>query len=366
MGIKYNETERNYEVTYYKRHPISRMPVRAARKGIKSKAEANRVYAELILQVEGNLKESTVPTWHMLIERYLQSCRERDISMKTIENYSLCLNAHTKAWSNRLVDSITSEEIRALIKERVGERSKSHQKNLLKFIRGVFVYAVDAGILQRNPTPTMKFKLGDKIKRVLSEEQIRIFLNRAKDLESEWYPHWAMAVYTGMRNGELYALTWDKVSFEKKLILVSSSWNNVDGYKSTKSEDDRYVGIAPPLMTILKELKLQSADSAFVLPRIDKWDEGEQARELRMFLIGIGLPPVRFHDLRASWATVLLTKGVEPIKVMMLGGWKDIKTMMIYARKQGVDVKGVVDCLDLHNPALEVAQVLHFDVSSKS
>jgi Zn-finger protein len=31
-----------------------------------------------------------------------------------------------------------------------------------------------------------------------------------------------------------------------------------------------------------------------------------------------------------------------------MGGWKDLETMMIYARKAGVDIKGAMDCLNLH------------------
>lgn len=114
------------------------------------------------------------------------------------------------------------------------------------------------------------------------------------------------------------------------------------------------------LVPILKELKLSGGDSNFVLPRIDKWDKGEQARELRMFLSGLGLPAIRFHDLRATWATLLLSKGVEPIKVMIMGGWKDLTTMQFYVRKAGVDIKGITQCLDLHNPSTESAKVLDF------
>ena len=89
-------------------------------------------------------------------------------------------------------------------------------------------------------------------------------------------------------------------------------------------------------------------ESNFVLPRIDKWDRGEQARELRMFLAGLGLPQVRFHDLRATWATIMLSNGVPPIKVMNMGGWKDMKTMMIYTRMSGVSIRGITDDLSLH------------------
>ena len=100
-------------------------------------------------------------------------------------------------------------------------------------------------------------------------------------------------------------------------------------------------------MPLLKELEKKQSDSVYVLPRIDKWDKGEQARELRMLLVAIGLPQIRFHDLRASWATIMLSKAVEPIKVMAMGDWRDIKTMQGYIRKAGVNIKGITEKLDL-------------------
>ena len=118
------------------------------------------------------------------------------------------------------------------------------------------------------------------------------------------------------------------------------------------------VEIAPGLVPILQELKARSCGSQFVLPRINRWESGEQARELGVFLKSLGLPVIRFHDLRATWATMLLSKGVEPIKVMKMGGWKDLETMMIYARKAGVDIRGSTDCLNLHGPEGESGKVL--------
>lgn len=363
MGVKFDSKSNTWSVSYSKRHPLTRIPCSLRRKGIKSQAEAKRIEHMLVIHVEKKLHELIVSKWPVLVERYCKASLEQGMTKKTVDNYHICLKAHTfPAWSERTIDSITTEEIRLLIKDRVGERSVSHQKNLLKFIRRVFVFAVESGDLVRNPTPNMKFKIGDKIKRVLTEAQTKIFLGKAKELEAEWYPHWAMAIYTGMRNGELYALTWDKVNLDNRQILIDCSWNNKDGFKSTKSGDDRMIEIAMPLLTMLKELKLKSYDSNFVLPRVDAWDRGYQATVLRMFLMGIGLSPVRFHDLRATWATIMLSKGVEPIKVMKMGGWKDLKTMMIYARKAGVDIRGMTDCLDLHDPTVRTAQVLNLPV----
>ena len=350
MAIKLDEKSKTYTVSYSKRHPVTRRPYSLRRTKVKTKAEAKRVYSELVVLVHEKLKESVMPNWKRLVDEYFMYLFDSDVSTKTAESYSYGLRAHTKDWNVRLIDSIISLEIRSLVKENLSERSTSHQKNVLKYIRGAFNYALEKGYIDRNPTPQMKFRIGDKIKNVLTEEQVKTFLNQARIMNSEWYPIWVMALYTGMRNGELYALTWDKVNLENNKILVDCSWNNKDGYKDTKSGDDRIIDIAPNLTFLLKELKLNSFDSNFVLPRIDKWDKGRQADDLRMFLEGCGLPRIRFHDLRATWATIMLSKGIAPIKVMAMGGWKDLKTMQIYIRKAGVNVDGISARLDLHSP----------------
>ena len=347
LGVK-KSSDGTFTVTYSKRHPITRQPVSRARKGIKSIGEANRVYADLVVAVSDKLKKIVIPTWSVLLEKYLiQIDRENELTKGTVYKRDKVLKRHTlEAWGDRCVDEITGQEIRDLLEARLPDASESHRKFFIKGIRAVFQYAVEGGIVNRNPTPMLKFKVSDKIKSVLNEEQILILLRRAAELEWEWYPHYAVALYTGLRSGEMYALTWDKVNLEKRQILVNCSWSSKDGFKSTKSGDDRVVEIPKPLLPVLAELKLQSAGSDFVLPRLWKWDQGEQARVLRLFVKAIGLPAIRFHDLRASWATLLLGKGVAPSRVMSMGGWKDMDTMMIYMRKAGIDIQGATSCLD--------------------
>ena len=91
---------------------------------------------------------------------------------------------------------------------------------------------------------------------------------------------------------------------------------------------------------MIAELKAKDPESVFVLPRANYWEQGRQAEVLRTFLVAAGLPRIRFHDLRATWATFLLGQGVPPAKVMAAGGWTDLKTVMHYLRVAGIDVKG--------------------------
>jgi integrase len=365
MGIKYDRNTKTYKVTYSLRHPITRVPYGMRRKNIQTMARAKRVHAEMICQVQEKVKRRTIPSWEEFLNLYFEDLHSSELSKSTILNFINQLECHTKqAWMGKCIDEIRSSDVFSILKDKHSGNSEAHKKYFLKVVRRAFEFAIQRGFIEKNPTPVMKFKVRDKIQTVLSEDQISILMRKGFELGWEWAPHYTVAVMTGMRSGELYALTWEKVNLEKRQILVNCSWSSKGGFKSTKSGDDRIVEIPMPLIPVLQDLKLKTQMTDFVLPRLSRWDKGEQARELRLFLVSIGLPPVRFHDLRASWATMLLSRGVSPTQVMAMGGWKDLKTMMIYVRKAGINIKGSTSVIDhLQATGFQEAKVLEFGKS---
>lgn len=101
------------------------------------------------------------------------------------------------------------------------------------------------------------------------------------------------------------------------------------------------VPISNALLKFLKELKIKSGNqSEFVLPQMPEWENGEQARITREFGAAIGITPVKFYDLRATFITNLLARGVSLARVMAIVGHSQIKTTNGYLRKAGVDVQG--------------------------
>lgn len=361
MAVKFDEKSSTWSASVSKRHPISKTPSTLRRKGFKSKAEANRARDQMLIILDRKLNAAVSPNWESVVEAFLRFMDETNYTKHTVHCYGSSLRAHTfPIWKDRKVEDIGPSEIRSLINIKLVDKAPSHRQNILKYIRAVFRYALDREYIKADPTPQIKFKKPDKLSGVLTVEQVRKLLNSAKEHDVFWYPIWAFALYTGVRNGEAYAVTWDKVDFENRKILIDSSWSSKDGYKSTKTGDERILEIAPELLLILKELKIKAGESPFVLPRCHAWNEGGQARELKLFLQGLGLPAIRFHDLRATWATMMLSKGTPALKVMAMGGWKDLKTLQIYIRKAGVEIRGITDDLSLHNPKTTSAKVLPF------
>jgi integrase len=183
-------------------------------------------------------------------------------------------------------------------------------------------------------------------------------LGEAKALNHPWYHTWALALLTGMRNGELYALTWSDVDWESATISVTQSYNSRRrAIKSTKSGDWRSVPISSQLGEVLRDLKTLTGKSQWILPRLPGWEKGIQARELRKFCQGIGLPSVKFHTLRACFATQLIRNGVPPIQLQKICGWKDLETMQRYIRLAGIDTTGATESLKVLPDSVVMAKM---------
>lgn len=88
-------------------------------------------------------------------------------------------------------------------------------------------------------------------------------------------------------------------------------------------------------------------ENQFVLPRFQDWKDGRQAQVLRNFCDGMELPSIKFHTLRACFATQLIKDAVAPAVVMKICGWKDLKTMQRYIRLAGVEVDGATESLKI-------------------
>lgn len=78
--------------------------------------------------------------------------------------------------------------------------------------------------------------------------------------------------------------------------------------------------------------------------------------QLKKLWLDMGnITPVKFHDLRATFITNLLSQGVPLVKVMSIVGHKKLETTDIYLRLAGVDIKGATDALSYSVPTISTA-----------
>lgn len=305
-------------------------------------------------------KEQEGCSWGYLVEKWEQALHDgrgigRTINSATVENYIHGLNTHTKDWWRLPANQISRADVRDLyIRLDDDGHSRSMQQKMRSALNGAFTWAIDSRIVNgifQSPAQGVSLigRKEDKVPEILTANEIRKLLKCAMELNHPWYSIWAVAVFTGMRQGELHALEWNDIDFENKLIYVHKSYDTKTRKMNptTKGRWWRHIDISPELESLLRELKATGEGRQWVLPRFTDWDRGSQAKILRTFCIGIGIPSVKFHTLRACFATLLMQDGVAPAAVMAMGGWKDQETMAIYIRRAGIDIKGATAGLKL-------------------
>lgn len=328
--------------------------------GFNSRAEAEKAEKKLSVQAERELLEAEQKSclWKVLVEEWELTARKgdvfiRDLSPQTIDDYSYIIRDHCKEWDNLHVDEIDRARAWMMMDRVEREISVARRKRLRTAIDAIFRWGMLSGRIKGiSSVPTEGFSSSkreeEKMPEILNLQQIRTLLEYAQQVDHPWYPIWALALFTGMRSGELYALEWDQVDFENKVIYVHRNWTNRCGYGPTKGRYWRAVPIeSSQVLQLLKELKIKRSGEKFVLHHFKTWSDGEAAKVLREFCTGSGVPSVRFHTLRACFATQLIRDAIAPAVVMKICGWKDLKTMQRYIRLSGIEVKGATEGLKL-------------------
>lgn len=147
----------------------------------------------------------------------------------------------------------------------------------------------------------------------------------------------ATAAWTGMRLGELRALTWADIDLDARLITVNKTRYRHQVQAGTKNGADRVVPIPSHLAAELAAYRASArpahADSlVFRTTRGSPIDADDFRR--RIFapaLARAGLDPAtRIHDLRHTSASLYLAAGATVREVMDIHGWKRMETAMRY------------------------------------
>src|SRR5262249_35051665 len=132
------------------------------------------------------------------------------------------------------------------------------------------------------------------------------------------------ALHSGMRLGEILALTWIGVDLFRKTVTVFRS----------KNGERRTVPVNQTVMTVLKEKgKVRRVNTELVFPSRTgtRIDANHLRRAFRAATTRAGLQDFHFHDLRHTFATRLVQSGVDLYKVQRLLGHKSPMMTQRYA-----------------------------------
>lgn len=326
-----------------------------------TKADAQKRLREILTSLD---KGIYTDAGKMTVSEYLQKWFEghkRDLSPSTARRYAGIIHQHLiPALGQTLLNKLTPLHIREFIDKEMKEGRKDNKKSVgsglssasvnyeYRVLHNALSEAVALELLYRNPADSIKPAREEKKEIVvLSEKDISTLLNGVKD--TYIFMPTFIAIYTGMRLGEILGLTWANIDLSQGLITVRQSSCQVKSaqpeFKTPKtSNSKRTIDISPAVINVLKEhKKLQSELQFSAGPSWNNYNlvcclqngypinPPSLSSYFRQVTGKLGLN-ISFHGLRHTHASLLLKAGI-PAKVVSerLGHSTIAITMDIYS-----------------------------------
>ena len=287
--------------------------------------------------VEAGRRTNTTPRFGDYAKHYLESYAKVACKWTTWTGYETIIEKHLRpVWENRRLDEITRADVKQLILQKQQDGlAAGTVENIKALVSGIFTHAYEDGILAVNPA----LKMGRFIQRhdlrrhvtPLSREHTAKFLCSAQEHFPEHYPLLLCAFRTGMRMGELLGLAWDDIDFAANTIEVRRSYSHGQ-FSTPKSHKSRIVDMSDQLKAVLlkhcEAMRVRFGGRLPVTPV-----PGKQAKEAVVELVfpsetggpldgdnfrrrvffplleKADVPKIRFHDIRHTFASLLLTQG---------------------------------------------------------
>jgi integrase len=210
------------------------------------------------------------------------------------------------------------DERRARRAVRLGSSPKTIANALVPF-REMLSHATEWGYLSSNPAERVKRPRSERQSDemfVLRPHQIRLLLDHAPE---ESRTLLLCAVTTGVRRGELIGLRWGDIDWHGRRLWIRRSVGPGGRFQQPKTPGSvRAVALTPTLVSALRRYRLASrfkADDELIFPseRGTPLDGRNLVqRQFAPALRKAGLPHMRFHDLRHTYASLLIAQGEHP------------------------------------------------------
>ena len=225
-------------------------------------------------------------------------------------------------------------------------RSVASVNRELALLRRMLNVALQEGWIRRNP-----MHAGDSLicvaaehkrERILTFDEERRLLDACTGRREHLRPIIIAALETGMRRGELLKMKWRDIDFERRIIVVRAF--------NTKTMRAREVGISARLCEELEKAwqasKKDLEESVFgISDNVKRSFDGAR--------LAAGLPDVRFHDLRHTYATRLISWHMPSLEVGRLLGHTQANTTYRYVNANEETARRAAETLD----ALRAANV---------
>lgn len=253
------------------------------------------------------------------LDRYTEDVARHNLRPRSFESHSGYIRNHIKPeLGNIRLNQLRPNQVQAFYNKKLSEGlSKRTVQYMHAILHKVLNQALRWGLVTRNVTDLVDVPRPDrKPPTVWSVEQIRTFLQAVEN--SKYYPIYVLAIYTGMRQGEILGIHREDIDLETGHINVNHQLQPIKGkglvVTDVKTEKSKRPITLPETVLEVLRTHLATVESGliFTSPSGQPIWAANVYHQFKKTITDLELPDIRFHDLRHAHATLLLLAGVNP------------------------------------------------------
>lgn len=304
--------------------------IKKHKRNFNTKKEAVQWAEKFIVQQSHNLDMDFASFWKLYRDDMKERLRENTIRTK---DYVVELKILPYFGQKKMSD-ITAADIRcwqnSIMKERY---SQTYLKTINNQLSAIFNYAVRYYDLTKNPC-TQAGSMGKgkaEEMKFWTQEEFEIFIEFVKDKPISYYAFLTL-YWTGIRLGELLALSLADFDAEEKTLSITKSYQRINGkdvITEPKTAKGKRVITLPDFLVLELEEYIKRLYGMMPDDRLFSITKSYLEREMMRGVELSGVKKIRLHDLRHSHASLLISKlGAQPNLVAARLGHEKIQTTL--------------------------------------
>ena len=337
--------------------------------GIKTKEHRKKEAERMIPAILANWEKEAQAALHpvpddLLFGDYIWKYLERaakEVKETTVKSYHDYARVHVlPALGDKWVREMRPRHLQEFLDDLLDRKglTVSSAKKIFTVINGALDEAVLSDVIAVNFASSVRYPKAEKRKgNAYSPEEFGVLLRAAQEAGEPLYAAIVLGGCYGLRRSEALGLRWSDIDLEAKTLSVRNTVTQngtlrVEEEKTKTKASRRTITLLEETIPYFRKLKQMQVQSGLTLDKVCVWPDGREVRgdyltrAMPKLAKNVGLPELRYHDLRHTAASMLV-RVATPKQVQEFLGHEDISTTLnIYVHQNAEDRKKTSELMD--------------------